>query len=114
MAPPAAEHRGADPPPHGSTRSHPRGHGADSGNAKPRQRGPARQERAEYVNGAEAARPFPCPGRPAPSATEEGASLAPNQASSSLIREVFGALAIDEAKWAYPFTSYCLLRWSPI
>jgi hypothetical protein len=35
--PPAAEHGRSDPPPHGSARSHPCGHGTDPGDTEPRQ-----------------------------------------------------------------------------
>jgi hypothetical protein len=88
MASPAAEHRQSDPPPHGSARPNPCGHGADPGHAEPRQRSSWGQEEAEHGDGAEATRPFPCSGRPAPSATEENSSLPFDQASRCLIRAV--------------------------
>ena len=44
------------------------------------------QEGAEHGDGAEATCPFPCSGRPAPSATEESSSLPFDQASRRLIR----------------------------
>src|SRR5664280_2436288 len=91
MASPAAEHRQSGPPPHGSARPDPCGHGADPGHAEPRQRSSWGQEGAEHGDGAEATRPFPCSGRPAPSATEESSSLPFDQASRRLIR-AFGII----------------------
>src|ERR1022692_1627131 len=88
MASPAAEYRQSDPPPHGSARPNPCGHGADPGHAEPRQRSSGGQEGAEHGDGAEATRPFPYSGRPAPSAAEESASLPFDQASRRLIRVV--------------------------
>src|SRR5664280_933531 len=88
MASPAAEHRQSDPSPYGSARPDPRGHGADPGHTEPRQRSSWGQEGAEHGDGAEATRPFPCSGRPAPSATEESSCLPLDQASRRLMRGV--------------------------
>jgi hypothetical protein len=88
MASSAAEHGRSDPSPHGSARPHPCGHGADPGHAEPRQRGSSGLEGAEHGDGTEATRPFPCSGRPAPSATEKSASLPFDQTSRRLIRGV--------------------------
>ena len=49
MASPAAEHRQSDPPPHGSARPNPCGHGADFGHAEPRQRSSWGQEGATPI-----------------------------------------------------------------
>jgi hypothetical protein len=88
MASPATEHCRSHPPPHGSARPDPFRHGADPGHAEPRQRSSWGQEGAKHGDGAEATRPFPCSGRPAPSAAEKSASLPFDQASRRLIRFV--------------------------
>ena len=97
MASPAVEHGQSDPPPHGPARPQPCGHGADSGHTEPCQRSARGQKRAEHGDGAEATRAFPYSGRPAPSATEESASLPFDQASRRLIRGVRHPEAVRKA-----------------
>jgi hypothetical protein len=86
MGSPATAHSRSHRPPHGSARPHPRRHGAGPPNTEPRQRGPSGQEGAEHGDGTEAARAFPCFGRPAPPAAEESASSALSRAGGGLMR----------------------------
>lgn len=55
----------------------------------------AKSSRAEHGNGAEVTRPFPCSGRPAPSATEERGGLPFDQASRCLIRGIVNSCSFS-------------------
>src|ERR1700684_1833787 len=109
MAAPATQHSESNSPPHGSTRSHPCGHGADPGNAKPRQRDPARKEGPEHGHGAAVARPFPRSGRPAASATQESAGLPSDQTHRSLKRAL-GAAQRNSGPTTYTSSSVQTLK----
>ena len=87
MAAPCAEHRGSDPPSHGSARSHACRHGADPRDGEPRQRSAPRQEGPEHGNGAAAACPVPRTGRPSDPAVQDGVPPPVDETSRSLTLE---------------------------